>query len=247
MRLARKVAIGLGGTLAVWLAALALFGWLGAGCQKRRVEARLAARMQATVAIGDLELGLVRGRVGLDDLMIEREAGLRLAIDRIDADILPLGLALFRRGAGDVVVRGVDIELSSLAALDSRRGRGPPFHFDSMRIDDADLALSAIRFLPDVTVHLERAVCGATTLRTPMSWLFALRELDATVALPGGATARLEYADGVIRLSGTLIGDEPIELPFVIPVLEPSREIEQLAEMGVALAKELGRQLLAPR
>jgi hypothetical protein len=244
VRRVRNVAIALAGAFALWVVVLALFGWLGAECQARKTEERLAKKMRAQVSIGELELGLVTGEIGAEDLRIEREElGLfRLAIDRVDIGRWPLGLALLQGGMGDVRVRGVHVEVTALAVLDFRGGEGPPLQFDSLEIRDADVAMEATGVFPGlarITLHLERAVAGETTLRTPLSWLFALRELDATIELPGGYTARLQYAAGALRLSGTVLGGEPIVLPFEIPVHDPEHELEQLRAMGVALARQL--------
>jgi hypothetical protein len=240
----RKVLVGLGGIAGAWLAFLALFGWLGADCQRRSAEARLAGKMRASVTIGRLELGLVTGAIGVERLHVLRDdRGLfRLDIARVDLDLLPLGLMLVQGGIGDVRVRGATLEVSALGALDMRGGKGKPLRFDSLDLRDSSIAIEATSVLPGltrVTVHVDRSSAGATTLRTPMSWLFALRELDATLELPGGLTARLQYANGAIHISGKLVGDKPIDLPFEIPRLDPARELEQLRGMGIALGKAL--------
>jgi hypothetical protein len=251
-----RIAVGLGGAVAVWVGFLAGYGWLGADCQRERAEARLAATMKARVEIGDLDLGLVTGDLGVDRLRIERDdRGLfRLEVARVDVDLWPVGLALLQDGVGDVRIRGARLEVTALGALDLRHGKGKPLRFDRIDIRDADLAIEAIRLVPGlarVAVHVDHAVAGATTLRTPMSWLFALRELDATVTLPDGSVARLQYARGVIHLSGSLLGAVPIDLPFEIPVLDPAAELDQLREMGFSLALELvteaANRLLDPR
>jgi hypothetical protein len=76
----RQAALGLAGLALAWLVALALVGWLGDGCARRRVEARLAASMRATAAVGAADLGLVTGGLALRDLRIERRERGHLAI-----------------------------------------------------------------------------------------------------------------------------------------------------------------------
>ena len=234
------------GTVALWIVALALFGWLGDGCVRRRAEQRLATSMQATVTIGTLDLAPVSGGLALRDLRLERRerGSFRLAVDEVDVDLRPLGLALVQDDLGDVRVRGVDIELSLLGALDqrSRSEPGEPVTFERLELRDAHVAIVATSLAPGVgriDLTIERAVAGRTTMRTPLSWLFALRELIARLDLPGGLTARVSYADGTLRLAGGALGDTPLEVPFAIPVLEPARELEQLAEIGRTLAREL--------
>lgn len=232
------------GTVLLWLSVLLVIGWTADGCARDRAAARLAGSMRATVTIGDLDLGLVTGSITLDKVhVIKRDKGyFRLDIARVEVDVLPLGLALLSDSIGEVSVRGVDVEVSALGALDLRGGSRDPVSFDRLDLRDAKVTIEGTSLVPGIAkleVTIERAVAGPTTLRTPMSWLFALRELSARVELPGGMTARIEYRAGKLRLSGSMFGATPIELPFDIPVLEPARELEQLAAMGKALVAEL--------
>lgn len=200
--------------------------------------------MRANVTIGDLELSLVRGNVAIDDLHILKDdrGYLRIDVAHADADVLPLGLALVSDSAGDVRLTGVDVEISALGALDLSGGSRTPVTFDSLVIEGAHVRVRAAHVLPGVAeldVTIDRASTGATTLRTPLSWLFALRELTAHVDLPLGGAVAVSYAAGKLRLSGAMLGSAPIELPFELPVLEPARELAQLAELGKRLVAEL--------
>lgn len=243
-RRVRQIVVGVIGTLVLWIGALLVIGWTADGCARDRAAARLAGSMRAEVTIGDLDLGLVTGAVALSKLhVVKRERGyFRVDIARVDVDVLPLGLALLSDSVGDVVVRDVDVEVSALGALDLRGGSREPLTFDSLDLRDAKVRIEVTSLIPGLAsleVTIDRAVAGATTLRTPVSWLFALRELTAQITLPGNLTARLDYRDGKLRLSGGMFGETPLELPFEIPVLEPARELEQLAAMGKALIAEL--------
>lgn len=247
MRTLRRITVGVAGAFAAWVVALVGFGWLGDNCARERAEAHLAKSMRARVSIGALDLGLVLGDVRIDDLRIEREdrGSFRLAVDRVDVDLAPLGLALVQDTVGDVRVRGVDARVSALGVLDLRGGERAPVELASIDLRDARVTLEATSLVPGlarVEVTVDRARAGHTVLRTPLSWLFALEELSARIALPAGVTVRLDYADGVLRLSGGLFGETPLELPFEIPVLEPARELEQLAEMGQRLARALAAE-----
>lgn len=244
----RQVAAGVLAALLAWILALAAFGLFGDGCVEDRVEDRLAESMRAKVSLGDADIGLVTGMLALRDLRLERvERGtFRLHVQRVDVDLLPLGLVLFQDEVGDVTVRGVDVELSALAALDFRGARREPVTFARFELRDAHVALeatSALPWLALVDLTIERAVAGRTTLRTPMSWVFALEDLKARLELPGGLTASLTYERGLVRVAGGLFGDDTIEIPLEIPVLEPARELEQLAEMGRQLASELAKRV----
>ncbi len=211
------------------------------------MRARLAGSMNAAVTIGNLDLGLVRGDVGVDRVQIVKadRGYLRIDVDRVDVDLLPLGLALVQDGIGDVRMRGVDVEISALGALDLRGASRTPLRFDSLVIERAHVVVQAVHVVPGVAsldVTIDRASAGATTLRTPLSWLFALRELTAHVDLPFGGSIGLHYARGKLRLSGSVFGSTPLELPLEIPVLEPARELEQLGELGRRLLGDLVAQ-----
>jgi len=248
VRTLRRIGTGLAVAAVAWIAALALFGWLGDGCARDRAERRLAASMRANVSIGAVDVGLVTGELAIRGVRLERvERGvLRLAIEQVDVDLPPLGLALVQDELGAVVVRGVEVELSALGVLDLRGAGGAPVSFDRLELRDAHVALEGTSIVPGLArleLTIERAVAGRTTMRTPLSWLFALRELTARLALPIGLTARVTYADGVLRIAGGLFGETPIVVPFAIPVLEPAREVEQLGEIGRALGGALATQL----
>ena len=244
----RQIVVGLAGIFAVWVVLLVAIGWLGDGCARERTERRLAGSMRAKVSIGSMDLGLLTGSAELRDLTIEREERgvFRLAMKQVDVELPPLGLALFSRDLGEVVVRGVDVRVTAMGVLDLRGGSREPVTFERLDLRDARVALDAVSLVPGIAgleLTVERAIAGRTTLRTPLSWLFALRELVATVHLPLGAEATLHYRDGMLTIAGALLGSDPIVIPFAIPVLEPARELEQLAAMGRALAGELAAEM----
>lgn len=246
-RRARRVGGALVGAAAAWVLALAVFGWVGDGCVRDRARDRIAASMRASVAIGDLDVGPVTGVVHLRDVVIEkRELGyFRLAIASIDADVLPLGLALLDDGVGEVVVRGVDVDVSALGAFDLRGGGDEPIRFDRLELRDVHVTLEATSLVPGlarVDLTIERAVAGATTMRTPLSWLFALEVLTARLDLPAGLAVRVTFAADRLILSGGPF-DTSVEIPFAIPELDPAREVEQLEAIARALAGVLAAEL----
>lgn len=249
MRRLRQLGGGLVGLAVLWLLALVLIGWLGDGCARRRAEARIAGSLNAEVSIGSLDLGLVRGDAAVRDLRIERERlGLfRLGIDELDVDFDPLGLVLVQDDVGAIRARGVDLEITGLAALAMEGERKKePVTFQRLELEDVRVTLAATRLIPglDVALVIEHAVAGPTTLRTGMSWVFSLESLVARLDLPAGLTVRLRYRDGAIELSGGLFGATPVRFPVVIPVLEPARELEQLGALAGQIAGELSAQLL---
>jgi len=240
----RRIVAALAGAFLTWEVVLFLGSYVGSGCAREKVRERLAGSMNAAVTIGDLRLGLVRGAVAIDDVHIVKDdrGYLRIDVARVDVDVLPLGLAMVQGSVGDVRIRDVDVEISALGALDLRGGKRTPIRFDSLVVERAHVRIEAARLVPGLAkldVTIDRATAGATTLRTPLSWLFAMREFSAHVDLPIGGTVILTYASGKLRLSGAMFGSDPVELPFELPVLEPARELEQLGELGQRLVREL--------
>jgi hypothetical protein len=244
MRRATKLAIGFATTGATWVVGLVIAGYAARGCVVERTQARLSQSLDATVAIGDLELSLVRGRVGLGDLVIDRDhdGHLHVQIDRIDAGIAPLGAYLWDRDLGQVTVRGVAIEVTAWAVLKIKPPRRPPLVMDHLTIEGAHVVFAPTSLTGSwgkATLAVERAEAGATVLRTPMSWLFALEHLDAVLDLPGIAPIALHYDAGRLEASGSVFGATPIGIDVHLPAPEPGHEGRQLADLATDLAERL--------
>lgn len=234
MRWLRRIGLGVLGAVVVWILALAVLGRAMAGCQRDKAERRLADRLGADVTIGDLDLGLVTGAVAVDRLHIARDDGkLRLDVAEVDADVPPLGLALFHHGLGDITVRGVDATLAP-GGLQLHGPKAPPLHVDSLELRDATLRLEGTTRLPlAIVVHVDRASAGPTTMSTALSWVFSLRTLEGHVDVPGGITFGVAYADQVAHL--TLPGGRVLDVPLAIPPADPGNEKAQLRALGETL------------
>ena len=243
----RRLGLGLGGLVVLWIGGLLVVGLLARGYVERRAVQRLRASLGAEVSLGRVQLGLVRGRLGFDRLHVERRdrGYLRIDVAHAETRVLPLGLVLLQDDLGSLRSRGVDVEVSALGALDLRGGKRAPLSFARLQLDDARFTVEGTSVLPSlahVTMTIEHVVVGRTTLRTPLSWVFGLRTLKAHLALSTGASAELEYrGDGKLRLTSAAFGPAPVEIPFVIPPLDPEHEPEQLAALGRTLAAELTR------
>lgn len=233
------------GLFALWSIALIAAGFFAEGCQRRRIEARIARTFEATVAFGDADLSLLRGKFSGTDLAIAKEvtAGtLRVKVASLDAELAPLGLALIDSRLRSLRLTGVELEASSLALLRTRKGSGKPFAVDALELRDVHLAAMPTMLLPSfgrLEVHLERATAGPTVLRTALSWVFSLETLVARIDLPGGVTIRVSYEGGKLRAQGGMFGSTPVEVPFAIPVLDPAREMEQLQALGIELVQKM--------
>jgi hypothetical protein len=117
-------------------------------------------------------------------------------------------------------------------------------------IDDARLELSPSAFVPglgQVTIAIDHAEAGDTTFKTPLSFLFALRALRATVALPAGITLQLSYELGQLRIAGAIFGAVPIALPVTLPVADLTDDPEAEITKLVTLGKDLAERLVARR
>ena len=113
-------------------------------------------------------------------------------------------------------------------------------------IDDARLELSPSALLPNlgrVAIAIEHAEAGETTFKTPLSWLFAMRAMRATIELPAGITLQVAYDHGELRVAGGLFGATPIALPIALPVADladdPRAEITKLIDFGKDVAERL--------
>jgi hypothetical protein len=241
----RRLASLAAGAVVLWCVALVVLGFAANGCMTRRVEDRIAYAFDAKAAFADSSLSLLFGGFTAEDLVVTKDVGgsLRLTVDEIDADLGPLGWALWDHGPSRLELTGIRLEASSLALLKTRRrAGGKPFRCEELIIRDVHLAAMPTSLLPSLgrlEIHIERARTGPVVLRTALSWVFSLEELVAKVALPGGVSLELAYADGRLRVKGGAYGAVPVEVPFAIPILDPAREMEQLQELGLDLAKKI--------
>jgi hypothetical protein len=233
------------GALGVWCVALVIAGYAAAGCQKRRVEQRIARAFEAKVGFGDADLSLLRGRFGGDDLTIAKDTPigtLRVHVGRLEAELAPLGLALVDGGMRALRLSDVNLEATTLELLRATRRGGKPFAVDELELTNVRLVTMPTTLVPGLgklELTIQHARAGPTVLRTPLSWVFSLRELVARVDVEGGVSVRVEYRGGVLRASGGVLGSTWVDVPFAIPVLDPAREMEQLAALGVDLAAKM--------
>src|SRR4029079_18741384 len=97
--------------------------------------------------------------------------------------------------------------------------------------------------LPRVAIAIEHAEAGDTIFKTPLSLLFALRALRATIEPPDGIPLELRYELGQLRVAGGIFGATPIALPIALPVADladdPRAEIAKLASFGKDVAERL--------
>lgn len=249
----------------VWLVVLLVANAVLEGRTRRGVAARIAESLQADATIDRGDLALVRGAIDLEELAVRRDdliGDLSITVARLHCELRPLGLALVDRGCRDLAVRGIRLEVSTAALLALDRSKRPPLRARHVAIDDARLELSPSAWLPGlgrVVITVDHAEAGDTIFKTPLSWIFALRALRATIELPSDITLQLTYDHGELRVAGGIFGATPLALPLALPVADPAddprAEIAKLVEVGKDVAKRLVarkakdwlRSTLAPR
>ncbi len=243
----RRLAIAALALVVAWLVALVIIGIVVGREQPAKIAARLGESLQGSASVAGVDLALVRGELAIERLAVHRDDAIgHLALDVPDVrcELAPLGGALFDRGCRELAVHGVTLEISSLALFHLHHAKHPPVHADHVTIDAATLVFSPSAFLPDlgkVTVRVDRAEAGATTLRTPLSWICAMTFLDATIELPAGISLHLTYANGQLGAAGSLFGTSPVvvfvELPR--PADDPHDETAALVAFGERVAEQL--------
>lgn len=253
MRWLRRICWGLVGLAALWIAVLVVAGFALAATTRTRVAERIGASLQADAAIADGSLSLLRGRVDLDELTVQRDdlvGHLALGVRSLACELPPLGGALFDRDCRDLVVRGVRFEVSTIALLRLPHPKRAPLHVYHLTIDDATVELAATALLPSLgklTIHIDHADAGETTFKSPLSFLFSLRDLTATIELPGNLSLTLTYRLGRLQVAGSVFGSAPVTLPVSIPLAELGDDAATELSKLVALGKDLAEQLIAQR
>jgi len=249
----KRAAIVTGSVLAGWLGLLFVLGLALGSRQERITKERLAESLQALVTIESSDLALVRGRWQLHELLVRRDDAIgHLALDvkSVRCELGPLGWALISRDCGELAVRGVRLEISTMAVFKVKRPKRRPIRADRVVIDDARFVFMSSAFTPGfgrLEIAIEHAESGPTLLRTPLSWLFTIRDLRAKIDLPAGVQLHLSYRNGVLTAAGSLFGSTPVELPLQMPVADVTKEAHEETKQLVALAKDIAQQLVAKR
>jgi hypothetical protein len=244
------VALGVvGGVLVLWLVVLLVAG-IGLEPRTRdRVASRLAESLQAEATISGGDLALIRGELELSSLAVHRDDAighLAITVADLTCALAPLGLALVDHDCRELALRGIRLEISTTALFHLKPPRRAPLHARRVVIDDARLELAASALLPSLgklVIDIAHAEAGDTVFKTPLSWLFSLRVLRATVELPAGISLRVDYAAGELHVAGGIFGATPVALPVALPVADladdPRAEIAKLVVLGKDLAERL--------
>lgn len=249
MAVKKRILIATGVVLAVWIVLLLI---LGAVVGERRAQAvadRIGETLGATSSIRAHDLGLLRGELSLEGLAARRDdliGTLSLDVGAIRCDLWPFGGALIDSGCRELAISEVRLELSTFALFKLKKPTRPPIRAQRVTIEKATLVFSPAAVAPElgrITLTIDRATAGQTVLKTPLSWLFALETLEATLELPFGAI-KIDYARGMLRASGGVFGKTPVALPFRIPPSDSAEDAKAELARLVKIGKRLGEELV---
>lgn len=241
------------GGVALWLVFLLVLGSLMAGRQAAATEQRVGASLQAVAKVGRCDLALVRGRMTLENLTVRRDdpvGHLSLDVDRVRCELAPLGWALVDHDCGDLAVQGVRVEVSTAALFKLKPQGAKPVSAERVIIDDAHFVFLPSAIVPNmgrIEISIDHAEAGPTVMRTPLSWLFALEQLRASFALPANITLHLEYQAGMLTVSGSIFGSQPITLPVQIPAADAAHDAHEEMQLLVKTAKEIAERIVEQR
>jgi hypothetical protein len=246
----RRFALFVVGLAGLWLVGLAVAGFLLAGRARDGVAQRLGEALNGRGSVGDGSLSLVRGAMQLDALAVRRDdlvGHLALDVASLRCELRPLGLALFDRDCQTLAIRGVRFSASTAGLLRLEHHAHAPLHAARLELDDARIELSPSALAPSigrVSIAIAHADAGDTVFKTPLSFVFALRTLDATIEIAGMATLHVQYTAGILRLSG--IGPVPLIIPLSLPAREladdAAAELAKLTAFGKSIAERLVAQ-----
>ncbi|MGC4091323.1 MAG: hypothetical protein QM756_26280 [Polyangiaceae bacterium] len=250
-RTGRRIAIGAGVLVIVWIVLLLVLGGVVGERKARAIADRLGETLQTTGTIGDHDLALIRGRLEIEKLAFDRDdpiGKLSLSVGGIRCELLPFGGALLDGNCRELAIEDLKLELSTFALFKLKKPTRPPIRAAHVVIENATLVFSPAAVVPSlgrIALTIERATAGPTVLKTPLSWLFALQTLQATLELPFG-TIKIDYANGKLRAGGAMFGKTPVTLPFKMPAAhptdDPKAELARLVKAGRSLAEQLVEQ-----
>jgi hypothetical protein len=245
----RRIATWVLAAAAGYLLLLLLGGLVAGRWVEARLQARFGAAMGAKVAVGSCDVSLLRGRIELRDVAMDRDEGgsVRVRVERIDIDTAPLGWMLIDRSARDALVEGAVIELSAAGAVALRELRAEPLRLRQLRLERVRMQIAPTALLPwlgRVDVDIVRARTRPVAMRSALGWISAIAELEARVEGPG-ATAEVGYRDGMLRVKSSLFGPVPFAVPFALPATDAASFADERAELralALRLAAVLGKQ-----
>ncbi|HEY4182373.1 MAG TPA: hypothetical protein VGM90_36320 [Kofleriaceae bacterium] len=242
----KKLASALAALVVAWIVFLLIAGAIYGPRTVAKVTDRVSSSLNAKTSIDDTSLALVRGILELDGVHALRDGVGTFSIDamRVRCHLMPLGGALWNHHCNELEIDGVTMQVTSVGFIQFKRPSRDPLNVDHVVIRDGTLGFAPSAIVPDlgrVEVHVEQAVAGPTSFTTPLAWIFTLRELKATFALPGDVTLALTYANQTLTATGSVLGSAPISIPLVLPSSTGNveKDLAELERVGKQIATEL--------
>ena len=254
LKLARRIAIGVGVLIAVWFVALVIIDVAYEDRYGERVADRIGDTLKGEGSMADSDLALVRGTLDLGGMHVARadDAGkLTLDVREVHCELLPLGGALFDRDCRVLSLAGMRLEASSLELFKLQPPKRPPMHAYWVTIDDAVFVIESAGNFGRGELTLAHVEAGTTTFRTPLSWIFNLGELRARVVLPVPfGTVDIAYRYGVLSISGGIFAAKPWSKPIALPVQDlsdtPQQELARIVAWALPMLKDAINERLPP-
>ncbi len=245
----RKVLVAMAVLLLLYPVVLLILGYLIAGEIEDRVVSRLGYALRADeVAVDDVSVSLLRGHIVVEGIHAKRTSmGLATVdIGELTIDVAGLGLALFDDEVLSVDVHNAHLQLSAVGAATLRQSDGPPLEVGELTMSDSSVTLVASSLFPSIgkaKLVVNKAHAEKLVLNNAMSWLYKTDKLDATVKVPGDFSFGLLYADKEMSVSGSILGSEPITIPFSWPLPDPRDvELEQIMDLATSLSERIARE-----
>lgn len=237
----------LAGVIALWFVLVIVLGFVVGDERGRNIATRLGEAVRGEGTVEETNLALVRGWLAVDRLAVRRddEVGkLSLDIGELRCELPPLGFAIFDRECRELALSGLALEVSTFEVLRVQRPKRPPIRTRSVLIEDAKVVVPSEN--GRVEVRLAFATADATTFKTPLSFIFQLRELRATVVSPLG-TVEVAYMHGLLVAWGGFL-TKPIVIALPLPEQnlddDPKAELARIVGWGRALVKSVVKQQL---
>lgn len=231
------------GLAAAWLVALVVIGVVAGDGKGEAIAGRLGESLHADATLDDSDLALIRGRLVVGGLRVRRDGPtgtLALDVGALRCELPPLGLALVDSACRELALDGLVLDVSTFDVLRVPRPRRAPIDAGAVAIDGAVLRVPVGPGRGEIQLT---ARAGATTLKTPVSWVLALEQLRATLVLPLGRY-ELFYAPGLLVVSGGGLGAGlvlPVAPPAPIEGEDGRTELARLAAWGRGVAMQVMR------
>lgn len=245
----RKILVALGVLLLLYPLVLFVLSFVLAGQVEERVVERLTYALRADeVSVDDVSVSLLRGRIEVEGIHAKRTSMGMATVDigELTVEVASMGRVLFDDSVLAVDINEGHLQLSAVGAATLRQSDGPPLHVGELRMRDSSVTLVATSLFPSVgkaKLIVKKAYAVDLVLNNAMSWLYKTEELDATLQAPGDLKFGVAYSDEQMSVSGSILGSDPITIPFSWPIPDPrDLELSQILDLASSLSKRIARE-----